>query len=128
MGNKKKSDQLGLNYSTASSRLKKKILFNLLVRLKENYCFQCSSEIESVDELSIEHKIPWLDNSVDLFWDLDNIAFSHISCNSGAARNYNKGRSKHPSIKAYNSRGCRCDECKKIASKYRRKKYLVTGK
>jgi len=41
--------------------------------------------IDSVEELSIEHKIPWLNNSSELFWDLDNIAFSHLICNTRAA-------------------------------------------
>jgi hypothetical protein len=81
----KKSEQLGMNFGTASNRLRKNILFSLLVKLNENICFQCGKLIEDVTELSIEHKIPWLDNDPSLFWDLDNIAFSHLSCNCVAA-------------------------------------------
>ena len=84
----KKSEQLGMPSGTAAGRLRKNILFSLLKRLNENFCYQCGGEIEFEDELSIEHKVTWL-NSEDpksLFFDLDNIAFSHLSCNSSAAR------------------------------------------
>lgn len=39
----------------------------------------------SADDLSIEHKAPWLHRDSALFWDLDNIAFSHLACNVNAA-------------------------------------------
>lgn len=84
--NKMKSEHLGMNASTAQHQLRKKILFSLLKKLNENFCFQCGAEIESEETLSIEHKTPWLHGDVSLFWDLDNIAFSHLKCNIGAAR------------------------------------------
>lgn len=112
----KKSKQLGMSHGTASNRLKKQILFSLVQETKKDICFQCGEKIKSVKEFSIEHKVPWLDKDTDLFWDLDNIAFSHLSCNVGAGRKILKGIHKHPSISAYNDRGCRCDDCKKIAS------------
>ena len=36
-----------------------------------------------MSDLSIEHKVPWMsaDNPIDAFFDLDNIAFSHLKCN-----------------------------------------------
>lgn len=80
-----KSEQLGMNIGTASSQLKKRIMFKLLQRLGEDFCYQCKERIESVDDLSVEHKVAWLHVSPDLFWDLDNIAFSHLSCNIKAA-------------------------------------------
>ncbi len=73
--------QLGMSQGAAQGQLRKRILFNFLVRLKENWCFKCSKEIERVDDLSVEHKQPWENISADLFWDLENIAFSHIQCN-----------------------------------------------
>lgn len=79
--NRRKSEQLGMPFGTACNRLRKAVLFSLLVRLKENVCFKCGKVIESADELSIEHKKVWLDVSADLFWDLSNIAFSHCACN-----------------------------------------------
>ena len=84
----KKSKQLGMPFGTASARLRKSILFDLLKRLSINICHQCGKEITSERELSIEHKEPWLDseNPRKLFFSLENIAFSHLSCNCAARR------------------------------------------
>lgn len=75
-------------YGTACSRLRKSILFSILKEYGKNICFQCGKPIETENELSIEHKVPWLDskNPKELFFDLNNIAFSHLSCNISAAR------------------------------------------
>jgi hypothetical protein len=81
MSNEKKNATLGMSHGTACGRLRKNILFSLLVQLKENICFKCSKPIENVGDLSIEHKKPWEGISADLFWDLENIAFSHLRCN-----------------------------------------------
>jgi hypothetical protein len=86
MSNEKKTQQLGMSFSKASGRLKKMYLLRLLQRLGEDDCFRCGGKIENVDDLSIEHKEPWLDRDVALFWDLENIAHSHLSCNSSAGR------------------------------------------
>lgn len=75
------AQQLGMSYGAANGRLRKSILFSLLIRLKENVCFKCGKNIETDDELSIEHKQPWENRDPQLFWDLENIAFSHLSCN-----------------------------------------------
>lgn len=80
----KKSQQLGLNYSTAAARLDRKILFWLTQKAGLDTCHRCGKRIESVEELSIEHKEPWRDVDPALFWDLDNIAFSHRKCNYAA--------------------------------------------
>jgi hypothetical protein len=56
-------------------------LFNLLQKYAEDACFRCGEKIERIEDLSIEHKKPWEGISVELFWDLDNIAFSHLRCN-----------------------------------------------
>ena len=83
------AQQLGMSHGAAASRLRKNILFRLLKRLGENYCFKCSELIEEVDDLSIEHKKPWEGRSAELFWDLENIAFSHSGCNKN--HSYNAG-------------------------------------
>jgi len=88
--NEQKALQLGMPFGTACNRLRKNILFKLLVDFKLNVCFHCNRDITNVDELSIEHKQPWFKTNADLFWDLDNIAFSHYSCNSGAANHDNQ--------------------------------------
>lgn len=88
---RKKQEQLGMPLGTASAKLRKSILFSLLKETGKNICFQCGRIIENEDELSIEHKIPYLDskNPKELFFDLNNIAFSHLSCNVKAARHPN---------------------------------------
>ena len=79
--NRIKSEQLGMPYGTASGRLRKMIVFHLLRRLGEDFCFRCDKQIESIEQLTIEHKQPWLHSDQNLFWDMDNIAFSHAACN-----------------------------------------------
>jgi hypothetical protein len=88
--NRKKSAQLGMPYGTANGRLRKMILFSLLLKHGENFCYRCGGLIESESDLSVEHKEPWLDVSPDLFWRIDNIAFSHLVCNISAARKPNR--------------------------------------
>ena len=113
--NKRRNIQLGMPFGTANSKLRRIILFDLLKQLGQNICFQCGEKIETIEELSIEHKESWLDkeNAKELFWNLDNIAFSHLKCNIRARDIPNKGNLKHPSIFAY-QKGCRCLECKEL--------------
>ena len=84
----KKTEQLGMNPSTAQHRLRKDLMFSLIKECGLDTCFQCGDKITTVRELSIEHKVPWLDseNPIDLFFDLDNVAFSHLSCNCKESR------------------------------------------
>jgi uncharacterized paraquat-inducible protein A len=79
--NEKKSATLGMPHGTATHRLRKMVLFSVLKRHNEAVCFKCGKEIGAVEDLSIEHKKPWEGISAELFWDLENIAFSHIQCN-----------------------------------------------
>lgn len=81
MSNQKKNETLGMPHGTACHRLRKMILFKLLLKLEENVCVKCHLPIEVVEDLSIEHLKPWEGISAELFWDLDNIAFSHLKCN-----------------------------------------------
>ena len=94
--NAKKVEQLGMPFGTACNKLRKMVLFRLLKQFGLDTCFHCSSPIETVDDLSMEHKVPWLDNDPELFWDLDNIAFSHVSCNYSAASRPTKKIGKGP--------------------------------
>lgn len=79
--NARKSAFLGMPHGTACGRLRKLVLFHLLQKHGENVCYRCSRLIETADELSIEHKQPWEGVSAELFWAMDNIAFSHLRCN-----------------------------------------------
>ena len=85
MGNKK-TEQLGMNPSTASGRLVKDTLFRLAIETNHK-CFQCGGELTR-DTFSIEHKKPWLNSEDPLgnYFDQDNISFSHLSCNVKAAK------------------------------------------
>jgi hypothetical protein len=79
--NQRKDATLGMAHGTANGRLRKNILFFLLRKHNENICVRCDLSIETVEELSIEHIKPWEGISAELFWDLQNIAFSHLRCN-----------------------------------------------
>ena len=57
--NMKKEATLGMSFGKAAHRLRKNILFNFVKRLGEDICFKCGRVIETVAELSIEHKLPW---------------------------------------------------------------------
>lgn len=88
----KRNEQLGMPLGTASGKLRKAILFQLVQDTKRDTCYRCKSKISRISELSIEHMIPWLDskNPQELFFDISNIAFSHIKCNISAARKTNQ--------------------------------------
>lgn len=101
--NEKKSAQLGMPFGTANGRLRKILLFDLAGKLGLTKCYRCSEEILDIEDFTIEHKNAWLDVDPALFWDLDNIAFSHLDCNIGAARR---------------SRATVCHKCKKNPPRY----------
>ena len=120
----KKSEQLGMSHGAAANRLRKKILFALIREAGVDDCFRCGKLIEGIDDLSIEHKTPWLDSKdpVGLYFDLDNIAFSHLSCNCGSARNIKirKPVPPHGTYARYRHGRlpCKCDKCKEANRKY----------
>lgn len=90
--NEAKAKKLGMPFGTASSQLRKALLFSFAQKLKLDTCFQCADTIENIDQFSIEHKVPWFNSQtpIESFFDLSNIAFSHISCNVRAAARSNK--------------------------------------
>lgn len=106
-GNKKKAAQLGMPFGTACYKLRKAILFHLMGRVGLNGCYRCGEIIQSIDDLSIEHKTPWLDsdNPAELFFNLDNIAFSHLSCNCAEKKRSGSQAKKGPVGTAWCS-GC----------------------
>jgi hypothetical protein len=116
----KKAQQLGMNQGTAAARLLRDILWKLIVQTNNNYCCKCKTEMTR-QSFSIEHVKPWLDSDdpVGLFFDLDNISFSHLSCNLSSARKNKKGCGNPGS---YN-RGCRCSECKAVNALSKRRNY-----
>jgi len=130
----KKKRQLGMNPSTASHRLIKDIMWDLIQKTNQDTCCKCD-EIMTRENFSIEHVIPWLDSEdpIGLFFDLNNIRFSHLSCNVGARRQTNVA--KCGTFSKY-TLGCRCVECTIAKAEYgrnnycpdsRRNRYLRTG-
>lgn len=87
MSKQEKKKQLGMDPGTASNRLVKDLLWDFIVKSGQDFCFQCGAQMER-DNFSIEHKEPWLhsEDPLGLFFDLDNISFSHHSCNCAASR------------------------------------------
>lgn len=110
MSNKSKEEQLGMPIGTASARLKKSIMLNLIKKLSQNICYRCNKKIRTPEELSIDHIKNWLHKSPKLFWDLNNITFSHRKCNK--SERTPRTKKKH-GANAFR-RGCRCFECRKI--------------
>lgn len=94
--NKVKSEQLGMSFSTASNRLRKMVMFQLVQQCGRNNCHRCGEKIDDIDNFSIEHMEEWLhsENPKELFFDLNNIAFSHHTCNTRARRRKSEINSK----------------------------------
>jgi hypothetical protein len=86
----RKKLQLGMNPSTANGRLVKDILWKLICQTNQDICCKCGKHMTRAT-FSIEHITPWLDsdNPTELYFDLKNISFSHLSCNISVARKPN---------------------------------------
>ena len=81
--------QLGMEFGKANQRLFKMMVWKMATKCGMDKCSHCKQLIEEPDHLSLEHIQPWRGIEgrparPELFWDLDNIAFSHIWCNSGS--------------------------------------------
>lgn len=116
----KKTEQLGMSPSTASGRLVKDILWSMICEIGKDACCKCGFKMAR-ETFSIEHVVPWLDSDdpVGKFFDLKNIAFSHIKCNVAAAR---KQRKTCGSVAEYR-RGCKCSLCMKASATQRKQNY-----
>lgn len=123
----KKKKQLGESTGAASHRLVKNLLFEFV---KDKLCFRCGKPLTR-DTFSIDHKTPWLDSHdpVGLFFDLDNIAFSHFACNVREARQPAKARSQEERLsrRALNNKQYRKNQGPELMREQRRAKYLRTG-
>lgn len=84
-----------MSYGTASHRLVKDLLYNYIA--SKEVCYQCGKPM-SRDDFSIEHKEPWLDSEdpAGLFFNLENVAFSHLACNIKASRSAKRGTTQYP--------------------------------
>jgi hypothetical protein len=79
--NNKSSEILGMPFGMACNKLRKLVLFSLAQKLNENVCFRCGQVILTVEDFAIDHKKAWRGAGAELFWDINNIAFSHSYCN-----------------------------------------------
>jgi hypothetical protein len=85
-----KHEKLGMNPSTAAHRLRVDLLFDLAVKAG-HVCFRCGLSLTR-ETFSIEHKEAW-QSAADpkaAFFDLGNIAYSHLACNTAASIRSNK--------------------------------------
>lgn len=116
----KKQNQLGMNPSTASHRLVKDLLWNFIKLTGNDNCCKCGTEMDR-SNFSIEHVQPWLDseNPLELYFDVDNISYSHLKCNVGDRRRDTQSCGTYASYR----RGCRCIPCKNASSEKSRSKY-----
>lgn len=110
--NRKKAQQLGMSFGKASHELRRAMTLHLLQKLGEDSCYRCGKKIERPEDLSMDHKIDWLDNDPKLFWDVLNVAYSHKWCNK-------TGRRERPTLRVVGPAGTswctRCKEHKPIA-------------
>lgn len=125
-GNAKKNEQLGMSYGKANNILKKSLLFYMAQLLNKDICLRCGKRIETVSEFSIDHNVFWLNskNPSKLFFDLENVYFSHRFCNTAYSRRRIGRVIVHGTSTGYRY-GCRCLECtnvKKVEKRIERKK------
>ena len=116
----RKKMQLGMNPSTASHRLVKDVLWSLIVKTEQHDCCKCGEPMAR-DTFSIEHLDPWLDSDdpVALYFDLENIGFSHLKCNVADAR-------RKTAVCGTPSRyrgGCRCTDCSMANARQQAERY-----
>lgn len=120
MDKNKKKEQLKINPSTASGRLVKDLLWDFILKSGKGICCKCGKEMTRAT-FSIEHLKPWLDSDdpIGLYFDINNIAYSHLTCNSGDRR-----RTLAPcGTRSAYKRGCRCEDCTKASAKDQRDRY-----
>jgi len=119
----KKNEQLGMNPSTAQQRLVKDTLFRLVVTAGY-VCFRCGQPLVR-ENFTIE---PWLDseNPKELFFDQNNVAFSHAPCNFSAARKPSKYPTEEERRQARN-KSQREHNAREYTKEKRRERYITTG-
>lgn len=87
-----------MNPSTAQGRLVKDLLWDFIVKCSLDTCCKCGKKM-SRDTFSIEHLEPWLDSPDPLyyFFNIDNIGYSHLSCNVADNKGPRKYKDKEDS-------------------------------
>lgn len=125
---------LGVSFGSACNKLRKLLLFKLATDAGRTMCHRCGEQIATLDEFSIEHKASW-ERAADplvAFFNLENIAFSHLTCNVGAAskphKRFNSRKESHAFHNAIsNSRRTPEQRRPEYEPARRRARYLRTG-
>jgi hypothetical protein len=112
-----------MHLNTAKSKLVIDLLFKF-VQERHPICFRCGRPLDR-ESFSIEHKKPWLHekNAAALYFDLENVAFSHLGCNSKAARRPHAHIEIVHSYVTYSSGKCRCAVCLEAWRAYKMDNY-----
>ena len=124
----KKSLQLGMNPSTASGRLVKDVLWKLIQQTNQDSCCKCGEKMTR-ETFSIEHITPWLDSDdpVGLYFDLENIGFSHHRCNVRDARSARKKYGTPEQAYQAQLKASRDRRRASYSAEQRRERYKTTG-
>ena len=114
----RRAAKLGMPHGTAAARLRKALMFKVAGLLGLLTCFRCERQIETAAELSVEHKDSWelAADPAKAFFDLDNVAFSHLSCNCEATSR-RSSLATHGAYATYQA-GCRCDLCREAKRQF----------
>lgn len=66
-------------------------MFELVEKCNMDTYYRCDAENKNFEDFTIDHKESWLlsNESVNMFYSMGNIAFSHAKCNyEGGTNNY----------------------------------------
>ena len=99
---KQNAKKLGMSFGAANNILRKKLLFHLVKKLELNICYRCGEKIVDITKFSVEHKKGWrfAKDPRETFFDLNNITFSHLNCNSRVGGRHRKHKNDYEMRKA----------------------------
>jgi len=107
---KQHAESLGFNQMAHANRvLMKDLVFHYAQKLGLTNCYRCKKSLTRED-FTIDHIESWRNkpDAKELFFDLTNIRFSHLSCNCGDTEQmYKPIKHGHSGY----TKGCRCDIC-----------------
>lgn len=127
----KRSSQLGMSVSTARAKLVMDLLYYMVMTHSSGTCARCG-ELLTRDSFTIDHMDPWLDSDDPFhkYFDVSNIQYSHLSCNSRASRRPHKKYFTEEEIKSASlekGKRYRRNLPEKVRRERRRNRYLTHG-
>lgn len=77
------AEQLGQPADKAQAILRRRVMLALIQKAGLDCCARCGARLVDPDDIALDHVVPWRNsqNPKKLFWDLDNVRFSHKHCN-----------------------------------------------